>query len=54
MGIVGFRIRCGEGQEKWLDGHENKWNSLTEVGDGGHLQDKIESWDKGAAKNQWG
>jgi hypothetical protein len=23
----GFRIRCGECQERWLDGHENEWNS---------------------------
>jgi hypothetical protein len=25
-----FRIRCGEGQERWLDGHENEWKSVTD------------------------
>jgi hypothetical protein len=23
----GFRIRCGKGQERWLNGHENEWKS---------------------------
>ena len=26
----GFRIRCGEGQERWLDDHENEWKSATD------------------------
>ena len=26
-GNGGFRVRCGEGQERWLDGHENEWKS---------------------------
>jgi hypothetical protein len=25
-----FRIRCGEGQEGWLHGHENEWKSATD------------------------
>ena len=25
-GNEGFRIRCGVGQERWLDGHENNGN----------------------------
>ena len=31
-GTWGFRIRCGEGQERWLDGHENEWKSATDRG----------------------
>jgi hypothetical protein len=22
-----FRIRCGEGQDRWPDGHENEWRA---------------------------
>jgi len=29
-GNKGFRIRCGEGQGRWLDGHENEWKSVTD------------------------
>ena len=25
-------IRCGEGQKKWPDGHENEWKSETDRG----------------------
>ena len=32
-GNRGFRIRCGEGQERWLDGHENEWKSATDRGE---------------------
>jgi hypothetical protein len=28
-----FRIRCGEGQERWLDGHEYEWKSATDRGE---------------------
>jgi hypothetical protein len=40
----GFRIRCGEWQEKWLDGHKNEWKSTTP----GHLQEKTDIRDKGS------
>ena len=46
----GFQIRYGKGQEKWLDGHENEWESATygvRKWVGGHLQDETETWDKG-------
>ena len=26
------RIRYGEGQERWPDGHENEWKSATDGG----------------------
>ena len=29
-GVDQFRIRCGEGQEGWPDGHENEWKSATD------------------------
>jgi hypothetical protein len=29
-GNEGFRIRYEERQERWLDGHENKWKSETD------------------------
>jgi len=32
-GEWGVRIRCGEGQERWLDGHGNEWKSETDVGE---------------------
>jgi hypothetical protein len=32
-GNRGFRIRCGEGQERWLDGHENEWKSTADRSD---------------------
>ena len=32
-GNGGFRIRCGEGQERWLDGHEDEWKSTTDRGE---------------------
>ena len=52
----GFRIRCGEGQERWLDGHENEWKSATDRGEevGGHLQDETETWDKGGTQESMG
>jgi hypothetical protein len=25
-----FRVRCGEGQEGWLNGHENEWKSAND------------------------
>ena len=27
---VRFRIQCGEGQDRCLDGHENEWKSATD------------------------
>jgi hypothetical protein len=46
---VGFGIRCGEGQERGPDSHENEWKSATAGGEkvGRHPQDEIEPWDKG-------
>ena len=42
-GNRGFRIKCGEGQERWLDGHENEQKSLTgrdkEMGDLSRMRD---------------
>jgi hypothetical protein len=32
-GIGGFRIRCGERQDRWLDGLENEWKSSTGKGE---------------------
>lgn len=29
----GFRIRCGEGQDRWPDSHENEWKSTTDEGE---------------------
>ena len=52
---VGFRIRCGEGQERCLDGHENEWKSATDrSGRWGHLQDETETWDKGGTQESMG
>jgi len=31
--MEGFRIRCWEGQERWLDGHENEWKPATDRGE---------------------
>jgi hypothetical protein len=48
------RIRYGEGQEEWLDGHENEWKPATdggnEVGDISGKRQKIRE----VPKNQWG
>jgi hypothetical protein len=30
MGIGRLKIRCGEGQERWPDGHENEWKSASD------------------------
>jgi hypothetical protein len=29
-GEWGFRIRCGKEQDRWIDGHENEWNSASD------------------------
>jgi hypothetical protein len=29
-GNGGFRIRCEERQERWLDGYEDEWKSTTD------------------------
>ena len=31
-GNVRVWIRCGEEQDRWPDGHENEWNSVTDAG----------------------
>lgn len=31
-GNGGFRVRCGEGQERWLDDHKNEWKSAADSG----------------------
>jgi hypothetical protein len=51
-----FRIKCGQGQERWLDGHENEWNSVT---DGGEEMVSISRTRhipgiREMPKNQWG
>jgi len=51
-GMGGFRIRGEEGQEKWIDGHENEWKSATDRGEEGHLQDERPGIME-APKNQW-
>ena len=45
---MGFKIRCGEGQERWQYGHEKEWKSATDVGGevGENLQNKTETWYK--------
>jgi len=52
----GFRIRCREGQERWLDGHENVWKSATsgtgEVGSIFRIRQRPGI--REAHKNQWG
>ena len=51
----GFKIRCGEGQERWLSGHGKEWKSATnrgeEVGDTSRTRQRPEL--KEAPKNQW-
>lgn len=48
--------RCGEGQERWLDDHDNEWKSATdggeEVGDISRIRERLGIWK--ALKNQWG
>lgn len=39
-----FGIRCGEGQERWLNGHENEWKSATDRDE--------EVWGGGASPGQ--
>ena len=40
--MEGFRIRCGEGWEKWPTGHANEWKYvLAEVGRCGHLNTEM-------------
>jgi hypothetical protein len=54
-GNGGFRIRCGEGQERWLDDHENEWKSAP------HRHEKVGSISRKrqrsgireVTKNQW-
>lgn len=49
-----FRIWCGEGQKRWLGGHENEWKSARGGEGGGHLQEETETWDKGGAQESVG
>ena len=53
---AGFRNRCGEGQERWLDGHENEWNSATVGGEKvvGISRMRQSLGIREAPKNQWG
>ena len=54
--ITGFRIRCGEAHERWLDGHENEWKYSTdgseEMGGFSGMRQRPEI--KEELKNQWG
>lgn len=48
-GNGGFKIMYGKGQERWPDGHQNEWKIATDRGwgDGGHLKDMSETWNRG-------
>jgi hypothetical protein len=58
-GMGAFRISCGEGLEIWITDHKNDWKSATDGSDKVyvcgcvwvHLQDQIETWDKGGSQN---
>ena len=52
-GWGGIRIRCGEGQERWPDGHENEWKSATDGWGLGDIQSKCQRfWIREAPPNQ--
>ena len=51
-GNGGFRIRCGERQERWLDDHANELKSATDTGK--EVQDVAETWYKEGAHESMG
>ena len=55
-GNEGFRSRCGEGEERWLDGHENEWKSATDGGEEVRAISRMRQRPgiREAPKNQWG
>jgi hypothetical protein len=52
----GFRIKCGEGQERWLDGHKSEWNSANDRVEEEEdiYRKKATPGIKEAPKSQWG
>jgi hypothetical protein len=54
-GNEGFRSRCGEGEERWLDGHENEWKSEADRGEdvGGFSRMRQRSGIRVAPTNQF-
>ena len=50
-----FRIRCGEGQERWPDSHKNEWKSASDRD--GEVRGISRTWQRPlireAPKNQW-
>lgn len=55
-GHRGLRIRCVEGQERWLAAHENEGKSVIDGGEvlGWHFQNEIKIWNKGDDKESMG
>jgi hypothetical protein len=51
-----FRVRCGEGQERWTDGHENEWKSATKGDEHvvGISRSRQRLGVREMPKNQWG
>lgn len=51
-----FKIRCEGGQERWIDGHENEWESIDDRGNKveAHLEEKKETRDNGGSKESMG
>jgi hypothetical protein len=51
----GFRIRCGEGQERWLEDYENEWKSATDGGEevGGISKMRQRPGIREASKSKW-
>ena len=54
MGDSGSGV--GKDRRKWLDGHENEWQSAIDGGEeeGRHLLDETETWDKGGTQESMG
>ena len=51
-----YRMKCEEGQKKWLDGHENEWKSATDRSEevGGHSRMSQRTGIRKVPKNQRG
>ena len=55
-GNAEFKIRCGEGQERWLDGHKSRWKFVAFRGEevGGISRMRQRPGIREMPKNQWG
>jgi hypothetical protein len=56
-GDGGLKIWCREGQERWLDAHENEWNSAIDMGEEveqEYLQDETETLEKRGSQKYMG